>query len=277
MTSSIDPEIRPPSGDLPSHDTGTGPGRGPGRGPGATTPNQVTPRIEASPRARSGRPRGSTWRVPAALIALMVIPVVAGSLRLLEIAGGPVLLPTNPRIDASPAPVIVHVVAVALFALVGALQFSGRLRRRRPNWHRRSGRMLVVAGLVVAGSGLWMTLFYPDAPGGVLLWAVRLLIGSTMAASIILAFSAIRRRNILAHQAWMIRAYALAAGAGTQLFTQGISEPAFGTGDLPKALSMTSGWLINVAVAEWIIRRPSIRRARRARIAQTRAVVVGSP
>ena len=68
----------------------------------------------------------------------------------------------------------------------------------------------------------------------------------------------------------MIRAYALAAGAGTQLFTQGIGDGAFGTGDLSKALSMTSGWIINIAVAEWVIRRPSVRRTRRA---HTRAVV----
>jgi uncharacterized membrane protein len=230
-----------------------------------------------------GRPRGSggsRWRVPTALIGLTGIPVTAGALRVLEIAGGPVVLPTNPRIDASPAPVVVHVVAVALFALLGAFQFSAGIRRRRPGWHRRSGRMLVVAGLVVAGSGLWMTLFYPDAPGGVLSWAVRLLVGSGMAGSIVLAFAAIRRRDIPSHRAWMIRAYALAAGVGTQLLTQGISEPAFGTGDLPKALSMTAGWLINIAFAEWIIRRPAIRRARRARragAAQARPVVVGSP
>ena len=38
----------------------------------------------------------------------------------------------------------------------------------------RSGRILVVAGLVVAGSGLWMTLFYAGAPGGDLLWGIRL-------------------------------------------------------------------------------------------------------
>jgi uncharacterized membrane protein len=226
---------------------------------------------------RPSRPRASTWRVPTALIALTIIPVIAGALRVLEIAGGPVTLPTNPRIDASPAPVIVHVAAVALFALLGALQFSAAIRRRRPGWHRRSGRMLVVAGLAVAGSGLWMTLFYPDAPGGALLWAVRLLVGSGMAASIVLAFAAIRRRDIPTHRAWMIRAYALAAGAGTQLFTQGISGPAFGTSDLPKALSMSAGWLINIAIAEWIIRRPAIRRRRRARATQARAVVVGAP
>jgi len=211
------------------------------------------------------------------LIALTVIPVIAGSLRLLEIAGGPVLLPANPRINASPAPVIVHIVAVTLFALLGAFQFSSGLRRRHPGWHRRSGRLLVVAGLVVAGSGLWMTLFYPDAPGGYLLWGVRLLVGTAMAASLVLAFTAIRRRDIPAHRAWMMRAYALAAGAGTQLVTEGISESAFGTGDLPKALSMTSGWVINLAVAEWIIRRPARRRGRRARSAQTGAVMVGSP
>ena len=63
----------------------------------------------------------------------------------------------------------------------------------------------------------------------------------------------------------MIRAYALGLGAGTQIFTEGIGEALFGTGDLSKALSMGSAWVINAVVAEWLIRRPSIRRARRAR------------
>lgn len=233
------------------------------------------PGTRPAPRGRAGRPGSSTWRVPAALIALTVFPVTAGALRVLEIAGGPVLLPTNPRIDHSPAPVVVHVVAVALFALLGAFQFSAGIRRRHPRWHRRSGRIVIVAGLTVAGSGLWMTLFYPDAPGGLLLWAVRLLVGTATAASIVLAFAAIRRRDIATHRAWMIRAYALAAGAGTQVFTVGISEPAFGTGDLPKALSMTAGWLINIVIAEWIIRRLILRRGRRLR-AHARAAVVGA-
>jgi uncharacterized membrane protein len=216
---------------------------------------------------------GSSWRVPAALLVLSAIPVVAGSLRLLEIAGGPQLLPANPRIDAVPAPVVVHIVAAAVFAILGVFQFSARLRRRRPSWHRRSGRVLVGAGLAVAGSGLWMTLFYTGAPGGQLLWAVRLLVGSAMAAFIVLGFTAIRRRDIAAHRAWMIRAYALAVGAGTQAFTQGVGEALFGTGELSTALSMSAGWVINVAVAEWVIRRPRARRVDRAR---TRTVLAGS-
>jgi uncharacterized membrane protein len=208
---------------------------------------------------------GPSWRVPLALVVLSLIPVISGSLRLIEAAGGPQLMPVNPRIGASPAPLVVHVLAAAIYAVLGAFQFPARLRRRHPGWHRRSGRILVGAGLAVAGSGLWMTLFYSGAPGGVLLWAIRLLVGSTMAAAIVLGFTAIRRRDIAAHRAWMIRAYALGLGAGTQAFTEGIGEALFGTGDLSKAISLGSGWVINAVVAEWVIRRPSVRRAARAR------------
>jgi hypothetical protein len=87
-----------------------------------------------------------------------------------------------------------------------------------------------------------------------------------MAASIVLGFSAIRRRDIAAHRAWMVRAYALGIGAGTQVFTQGIGEAAFGTGDLSIAVSIGSGWVISATVAEWAIRRPGTRRARPTRV-----------
>jgi len=197
-------------------------------------------------------------------VVLSVVPVVAGSLRLAEIFGGPQLLPTNPRVDASPAPVVVHVLAAGLYALVGAFQFSARLRRRHRDWHRRAGRVLVVAAMLVAGSGLWMTLFYAGAPGGILLWTVRLVVGSAMATSIVLGFTAIRRVDIAAHRAWMVRAYALGLGAGTQIFTQGFGEALFGTGDLSTGLSISAGWVVNAVVAEWIVRRPQARRRRRA-------------
>ena len=86
-----------------------------------------------------------------------------------------------------------------------------------------------------------------------------------MAASIILGLAAIRRRDIARHRAWMTRAYALALGAGTQAFTVGFGEALFGTGVVRTDLMMGAGWVINLAVAEWVIRRPAVRRAKRAR------------
>jgi uncharacterized membrane protein len=239
----------------------------------------TVPQTRPAPRRRPGVRGGSSWPVPLALVVLSLVPVISGSLRLIEVAGGPQLLPTNPRIDASPAPVVVHVLAAALYAFLGAFQFSARLRRRRPGWHRKSGRILVGAGLLVAGSGLWMTLFNPGAPGGDLLWGIRLVVGSAMAAFIVLGFTAIRRRDIPAHRAWMIRAYALGVGAGTQAVTEGIGEALMGATDLSKAVSLGSGWVINAVVAEWVIRRPSVRRvarARQANRARTRAALAAS-
>ncbi len=221
----------------------------------------TTTRTRPAPGRRPGARRRSGRWVPAALVALSLIPVVSGILRLVEIAGGPSLMPTNPRIDASPVPLVVHVLGALVYALLGAPQFSARLRRRHLDWHRRSGRILVGAGLAVALSGLWMTLFYADAPGGTLLWVIRLLVGVAMAAGLVLGFAAIRRRDIPAHRAWMMRAYALGLGAGTQAFTEGFTEAIVGVGQVSGDLAKLAGWVVNLAVAEWAIHRTSSRRS----------------
>ena len=190
--------------------------------------------IHAATRTtRSTRSTRSIGWVQFALVALVVVPAVAGSLRLVELAGGPQLMPANPRLTASPVPLVVHIVSALSYAVLGAFQFSAALRRRRPGWHRAAGRVLVVLGLAVAFSGLCLTLFYPRQPGtGVLAFLFRLAFGSGMAASIILGFTAIRRGDVARHRAWMTRAYALALGAGTQVFTKGIGPAVFGTSEL---------------------------------------------
>ncbi len=213
--------------------------------------------MSAYAAARPTRSIPSIGWVPFALVALVVVPAIAGSLRLIEVAGGSQLLPANARITASPVPVVVHIVCAVLYAILGAFQFSHGLRRRWPAWHRVAGRVLVVLGLAVALSALWMTQFYPGVPGGDLAYVFRLAFGSGMAASIILGFDAIRRGDVAHHRAWMARAYALALGAGTQVFTQGIGNAVFGPSELNTALMLGAGWGINLAVVEYVIRARS--------------------
>ena len=210
---------------------------------------------------RAGRPLLSGWRAQVGLLTVAAIPVVTGTLRLIEVFGGPHIMPANPRIAASPAPVVVHIVGGGLFLIGGAFQFSARLRRRAPQWHHRSGRVLVVLGLGAALVALWMTVLYPRQTGtGELLYLSRLAFGSAMAGSILLGFKAIRRRDIAQHRAWMTRSYALALGAGTQAFTIGIGQGIFGKTELTTDLSTAAGWIINLAVAEYVIRRPARQR-----------------
>jgi hypothetical protein len=82
-----------------------------------------------------------------------------------------------------------------------------------------------------------------------------------MVASLVLGISAVRRRDIAAHRAWMIRAYAIGLAAGTQAFTEGIAGALIGTEVFTADLAKGAGWFINLAAAEWAISRPTRRRA----------------
>jgi uncharacterized membrane protein len=208
--------------------------------------------------ARTGagtRPTGG-W-LPFVLIALVVIPGAGGVARLVELSGGPTTLPAKPHVTESPLPLIIHIVAALTFAVLGAFQFSPRLRSRRPGWHRFSGRLVVALGLLVALTALWLNEITPQSTAAAqLLYLFRLAAGSGMAIGIILGVTTIRRRDIAGHRAWMIRAYALAFGAATHVFTIGIGQAIFGDSELTNALMQGAGWVINLAIAERAIRRP---------------------
>ncbi len=180
--------------------------------------------------------------------------MIAGVLRILGLAGF-AEVEGHARFAADPVPAVLHVVAATLFLTFGALQFAPALRRRR--WHRWMGRALAPLGLVAAGAGIAIVLRWPPKPlDSAALSALRLVVGGAMIAFIGAALSAVRRRDFEAHGRWMTRAYALGAGAGTQVFTLGLFTLA-GVPETPVAVfaMMFAGWAINVVVAEWALRR----------------------
>lgn len=198
------------------------------------------------------------WLVPSALVALSLVPTIAGLVRLIELAGGAAITGENARFFAAPLPVVVHILVVIVYSILGAFQFAPASRRRRRGWHRAAGRLVAPCGLVAALSGLWMAHFYPWPEGdGQVVYLLRLVFGSAMAASIVAAIFAIQRRDYSSHGAWMIRGYAIGLGAGTQVLTH---LPWFvlvdgKPGESARAWLMGAGWAINVVVAEWIIRK----------------------
>lgn len=205
------------------------------------------------------------WLIPAGLLFLSAVPVLAGSVRLTQLAGGAEITAENARFFAAPLPVVLHIVSVTLYSMLGAFQFAPGFRRQRRRWHRVAGRLLIPSGLVAALSGLWMTLFYPwPQYDGELLYVMRLLVGVVMVLALGVGTTAIRRRNFAEHGAWMLRAYALGMGAGTQVFTH---LPWFLLpemhGELFRVLCMGAGWVINIIIAEWIIRTRIAPRKRR--------------
>lgn len=210
------------------------------------------------PGLPSRQPSRRSWPVPVALLILSAVPLLAGGLRLIQLAGGPVLIPADERFSDFPLPLMVHLIGASVYAILGALQFVPRFRRSHPGWHRGAGRVLAAVGWLVAGSALWMTLFYSPKPGtGALLYVLRLVFSIAMAACLVLAVSTVRRGDIAGHRAWMIRAYAIGIAAGTQAVTGGLRSALLGPGVLRGDLAKAAAWAINLAVAEWLIRRQS--------------------
>jgi uncharacterized membrane protein YozB (DUF420 family) len=221
--------------------------------------------ITTRSHARAGSSKAG-WLAPLGLLLLGLLPVIAGAFRLEQLSGISDAMPANPRFSPMPLPVVLHILSATVLSVLGPLQFAAGFRRRWPAWHRVAGRLLVVCGLLVGLTGVWMTLFYarPENSGD-LLYVSRLVFGSAMVASVVLGFLAIVRRNVNRHRAWMTRGYAIGLGAATQMLTLMLGELVAGRPtELNHDLLMTAGWVINLAFAEWIIRNPAGHRARAA-------------
>jgi hypothetical protein len=211
----------------------------------------TVPRSRPSPRTR--------WLVPASLIFLSLVPIIAGASRLTELTGGQVT-PDNARFFDSPVPVLIHIPTVTVYLVLGAFQFVPPLRRGkrgRPSWHKVAGRILAPTGLLAALSGLWMAVFYDLPPlDGPLLLVLRLLFGSAMVAFIVLGFIAVRRRNYVRHSEWMSRAYAIGIAQGTIVVVTIPWILLVGPVDeLTRALLIGASWVLSLAVAEYFIYR----------------------
>ena len=195
------------------------------------------------------------WWIPASLLALTAVPALAGVVRLVDLSGG--RTEENARFFDLPVPIIVHIIGATTFCVLGAFQFMPSLRRSRPRWHRTAGRILVPAGIAAGLSGMWMAVFsdLPVYDNTALVW-LRLFFGSIMVTGLVLGLLAVLRRDIRTHQRWMARAYAVAQGAGTQALVLGpialvVDQP----GGTVKAAGMGFAWVLNLVVAEWLVRR----------------------
>ncbi len=216
-----------------------------------------------------------TLLVPASLVALGIVPVVAGLVRLAGLMTGQGLA-DGARFFEHPLPVTLHILAVIPYALLGALQFAPALRRRA--WHRAVGMPLVPLGLIAALTGLWMAQFYPWPKGdGEAVYVMRLIVGVAMTFSIVRGVASLWHHEYVAHGAWMLRGYALGMGAGTQVLTH---LPWFvfvgGTpGETSRAVMMGLAWMVNAIVAEYVIRR-RLAAPVSVRPAQSRSVLVSA-
>jgi uncharacterized membrane protein len=113
--------------------------------------------------------------------------------------------------EAHEAAIRLHIFASVAALALGPLQFSTGLRSRRPRLHRLMGRAYLGVGVLLGGaSGLYVAQF---AFGGAATRLAFTLLALAWLFTGWSAYAAIRRGEVVAHRAWMLRNFALTFAA----------------------------------------------------------------
>lgn len=199
----------------------------------------------------------SNWRGPGLLLTLGTLNILFGALQLGNIYQGDAANPdlTNSHYQDMPIPIVLHIVAGIILNLLGPFQFAPGFRARRPGFHRWSGRLLVLSGVLVGITGLWMNEIFPPF-GGMLKYSGILAHSFGILIALFLAMRFILKRDIAKHRIWMMRVVAIGLGPATQrLFVLPVF---FITGSINEQLIGLVVWgclLLNLLVVEWILYR----------------------
>ncbi|SFR34636.1 Predicted membrane protein [Yoonia tamlensis] len=193
--------------------------------------------------------------VAAALLFLSSIPIMMALVRVVQIPLGQTPADTA-HLMQMPLHYWGHAAAGATFALLGPLQF-GRVLARKFGWlHKFTGRIFVLAGAVMALTGLGLIAGLPQT-SSLLIDSMRIAGGATLLVMLAVSLAAIRKRNLPRHRDWMIRAYAV--GVGQSLVSFILFPVYLITGEPPAGviadLVFAVSWVVTIGVAELIIAR----------------------
>lgn len=146
-----------------------------------------------------------------------------------------------------------HVIGASAALALGVAQFAARLRARRTDVHRWTGRSYAAAVLIGAPAGLVLAL---NANGGAVTHSGFALLALAWAAATYVGVWHARNGRYAIHRQWMIRSYALALAAVSLRLQVPIWVNLLGTdytGVLP--IIAWASWVPNIILAEWIVRR----------------------
>lgn len=136
-----------------------------------------------------------------------------------------------------------HISFGGLALISGFSQFFPGLRKKRLGLHRTLGKVYVIAVLLSGMAGLGIAL---KATGGWVSVTGFSLLAIFWLVFTILAYSVIRKGDILQHQKWMIRSYALCFGAVTLRIY------------LPLSMAMDIDFMVAYPIIAWLAWVPNL-------------------
>lgn len=153
---------------------------------------------------------------------------------------------------------LVHIIPGLVFVLTGPFQFIQSIRTRYPRWHRLSGRLFLICGMVIGTTALIMSFAVP-AIGGANQAAATVLFSVFFLYALFKAFQQVLQHKFMLHREWAIRAYAIGMAITTIRIINGIffATSRF-TGLTPReffGIGFWIGFVLHLIAAEYWIGR----------------------
>lgn len=155
---------------------------------------------------------------------------------------------------------IIHFAAAGLFMTVLPFQLWAGFRERHRTLHRKSGRVMFVAGLGISATGIVLPFAMPARPLSeqILMVTIALLFGFFLSQAV----AAARKGDFVSHREWMLRATAGVSGAMLERIIFPVFPMVLGIHSLPEFWEyfVTSNWLslaVALGTVEWWIRSGS--------------------
>ena len=187
-------------------------------------------------------------------VAALAVLIGVFALRLLSFNPEAVTEELRPNLVHHPVLFYAHTTIAPIALLAGVWQFLPVTRRS--SWHRWAGRLYVVCVALesIAGFIIAMT-----TETGMLAGAGFMILAVLWFTATARAYFQARAGNFVTHRVWMIRSYALTCAAITlRIFLP--TGIALGAGFNKSYIFAAWGcWIINLLIAEWIVRRVRFR------------------
>lgn len=145
-----------------------------------------------------------------------------------------------------------HIILSGIALLVGWIQFSKKVRMRKPKVHRTIGKIYVVTAMTGALAGIYISFF---ATGGIIPALGFAMLGLVWFATTLKAFTDATHGRYEAHRKMMIFSYAACFAAVTLRIYLPILSPIMGFVPAYKIIAWLC-WLPNMLVAGLIARDP---------------------
>jgi uncharacterized membrane protein len=168
----------------------------------------------------AGKTTGSFSRIVWGTVIFLAVIGIAAVLRRALTLSGVMKTYINPKFGEfdigfrlHPVLTFVHIICGGLFMILAPLQFVERIRSKHLRFHKISGRVVVVCGLIIGVSALVMS--FKMVIGGATETSATFTFAILFLFSLCKGFYHIRRGEVALHRRWMIRMFAIGLAVAT--------------------------------------------------------------